>query len=516
MKHDRRRLAPALYLAALILLMAFGAWYVINRRVDVYGWVGLGLAGAALAAAILLDPGRARRALTGRQARHGSNTLLISLGVLGIIVLVNVLASANPARADLTEDQQYTLAPETTLTLAALPGQATIQGFYTSDLESSRENIRPLLEQYQLESDGRLSYEFIDPVENPLLARQLGVEQDGSLVVGVGDRSEVISYPTEEEITGALVRLSNPDPRNVYLLTGHGEADAEGGGENGYSQIRDALVGKNYTVNTLNLLADPTVPAEAMAVIVAGPTFGLSQAEVDALRAYVDGGGSLVLLLQPTAETEAGQPGDPLLNYLEESWGIRVQDDLVIEPRSSSFLVAVSFGYGEHAITARMQNLATLFPGARSLTLGGVEGVTQTSMVTTSDISWGETDLGFLQTQALPEFDEAADVAGPLTLAATAENSATSARLVVFGDSDFGTNSWLTQLGNRDVLLNSIDWAAEQESLIDLSPRPTTQRLVVPPSVQVQGLILLVSVVLVPGSVIVAGILVWLRRRKQA
>jgi len=137
-------------------------------------------------------------------------------------------------------------------------------------------------------------------------------------------------------------------------------------------------------------------------------------------------------------------------------------------------------------------------------------------LVTTSDISWGETEMRFLQTQELPEFDETADVTGPLTLAVSAENAATGARAEVFGDSDLGTNSWVTQLGNRDLLVNSIDWAAEQENLIDLTARTTTQRLVVPPSVQVQGLIMLVSVVLVPGAVIVAGILVWLRRRKQA
>jgi len=516
MKRDWRQLATPLYGAALVLLLAFGAWYVVNRQMDVYAWVALELAAAALVAAIALDLARVRRALTGRQARHGSNSLLISLSVLGILVLLNILAFANPARADLTEDQQYTLAPETGLTLAALAEPAVIQGFYTADLESSRENIRPLLEEYQRESDGLLSYEFIDPVENPLLARQLGVERDGSLVVTVGDRSEVLSFGSEQEITGALVRLSNPDPRNVYLLTGHGEADLDDVSDAGYSQLRDALTGKNYTVNSLNLLADPNIPAEAMVVIVAGPTFGLSQAEVEALGSYLDSGGSLVLLLQPSVETEAAQPGQPLLDYLEESWGIRVNDDLVIEPRSSSFLVAVSFGYGDHAVTARLDNLASLFPGARSLTLGGVDGVTQTALVTTSDISWGETDMRFLQTQELPEFDETADVTGPMTLAVSAENAATGARVVVFGDSDLGTNSWVTQLGNRDLLVNSIDWAAEQENLIDLTARTTTQRLVVPPSVQVQGLILLISVVLVPGAVIVAGILVWLRRRKQA
>lgn len=516
MNRDWRRLASPLYWAAAVLVLAVGAWYVVNRRIDVYAWVGLGAAAVAFVAAVVLDPGRVRTALTGRQARYGSNMLLISLGFVGILVVLNYLVYANPLSADLTEDREYTLAPETDLALASLPEPAVLQGFYSPDLQSSRENLRPLLERYRTASDGRVTFSFIDPIENPLLARQLGIERDGSLAVVMGDRSEVISYPSEEEITGALVRLSNPEARVVYMLTGHGERDIEETGEAGYSQVRIALESKNYTVHSLSLLSDPSVPADGLAVILVAPVYPLSAEEVTALSTYLNGGGSLVVLLQPNVETQIAGQADPLLDYLAAEWGVVAEDDLVVEPRSSSFLVAVSFGYGQSPITDRMQNLASLYPGARSLTAVGAEGLSVTSLVTTSELAWGEVDPGFLETQALPEFDEAVDLPGPLVLAATVENPTTGARLVVIGDADFAANGWVQQLGNRDLMINSIDWAAEQEDLISLTPRQETQRYVVPPSVQVQGLILLTSVILIPGAVVVAGIAVWLRRRKQA
>jgi ABC-type uncharacterized transport system involved in gliding motility auxiliary subunit len=516
MKRDWRHLASPLYWAALAFVLAVGGWYVVNRRIDVVAWVGLGAAAVALVAAMALDPDRLRAALTGRQARYGSNTVLISLGFVGILVVINYLVYANPLSADLTEDREYTLAPESDLALASLPEPAVLQAFYSSDLRSSRESLRPLLERYRAASDGKVTFSFIDPVENPLLARQLGIERDGSLAVVMGDRSEVITYPTEEEITGALVRLSNPEARVIYMLTGHGERDIEDTAETGFSQVRIALESKNYTVNTLNLLSDPNVPADALAVIVAGSVYPLSAAEITALSTYVEAGGSLVVLLQPNVETEMAGRADPLVDYLTGQWGVVAEDDLVVEPRSSSFLVAVSFGYGQSPITSRMGNLASLYPGARSLSPADVEGLTETDLVTTSDLAWGEMDAGFLETQTLPEFDEAVDLPGPLVLAVTVENASSGARLVVIGDSDFASNSWVQQYGNEDLLVNSIDWAAEQENLINLTPRAQTERYVVPPSVQVQGLILLTTVILIPGAVVVAGIAVWLRRRKQA
>jgi ABC-type uncharacterized transport system involved in gliding motility auxiliary subunit len=517
MKRDLRPLALPAYGLGLVALLATAGWYAVNRAFDVYVRIGLIVAVLAVAAGILVDPERVRRALTGRQARYGSNALLISLAFLGILVVVNYLAYANPVRSDLTEDQEFTLTPETLLTISRLPGPVVVKGFYSPELESSRQTAQRLFDQYRIHSDGKLSYEFIDPYENPVAANDLGVTRDGSVVVIYGEASEVVLFPDEQGITSALVHLANPEARKVYFLTGHGEMDSEGVDDYGLSQLRQALESKNYEVGTVNLLVDSAVPEDALAVVMAGSTHPVSEEEAALLQEYVEAGGALVVLMQPRAETEFGTADDPLAAYLSETWGIGIDDDLVVEPNSSNFLVAVSFRYGSHAITERLGNLASVFPAACSLTLSpdpdGRRSLT--GLVFTSDNAWGETDLGFLDTQDLPEFTEGADPEGSLALAVAGESTSVEGRVAVICDADFATNAIFTQLANGDLVVNTVDWAAGQEGLIDLTPKPSTSRYVVPPSVQATGLIILTTVVLLPGAVVVLGVYVWWSRRRR-
>jgi ABC-type uncharacterized transport system involved in gliding motility auxiliary subunit len=224
-----------------------------------------------------------------------------------------------------------------------------------------------------------------------------------------------------------------------------------------------------------------------------------------------------VVLQQPRVETRFGDALDPLESYLAQAWGITLADDLVVEPRSQNFLNAIAFSYAEHPITTRMQNLAAVFPAARSITVTPTESatLTQTPLAFSSEYSWGEVDLGFLDTQTLPEYAEGDETPGPLTLAGVAEEGMTGARVAVVGDVDFGSNRYFLQLGNGDLLVNSIDWASGQESLISLTPKPATQRFVVPPSSEVLALIILTTVVLMPGAVVVLGVwTAWQRRRR--
>ncbi len=514
---ERRRWAPYGYLLAILLILATASTYAVTRRFDVYVQAGAALAVLAASIAILLDPALVRRALTGRQARYGGNAILISLAFLGILVVVNYLAYANPTRADLTEDQDFSLAPETLLTLSELQSPAHIIGFFSSNSRGSQEDIRPLLDSYRLKSDGRVTYEFIDLEAEPIPARQYGVTRDGSVVVIIGDASEVVQFPSEEEITSALVRLANPEDRKVYFLTGHGERDIEETGDAGFSEVRSALEAKNYEVGTLNLLTEGAVPEDAMAVIVAGPALPISQQEADLLAEYVDGGGSLVLLQQPRAETRFGEETDFLETYLAQTWGIALDNDLVIEPGSQNALWAIAFSYTRHEITSRMQNVAAVLPSARSVTVSAIEDatVTQVPLAFTSEFAWGETDLSFVQAGIAPRQDEGSEASGPLALAAVADNSLTPGRVVVVGDADFAANRFFLQYGNEDLIINSIDWAAGQENLISLTPRPATQRFVIPPSSQALALIILTTVGLMPGAVVVLGVWVWWQRRRR-
>ena len=518
LKFERARLAVVCYMLGLVALLASGVKYLFDPVID--GWLRGGLVVAVVAgvAGVLLDPARLRKALSGRQARYGGNAALFAFGLLGILVVINAVAASYPQRIDLTEDKQFSLSPETELLLSELSEPVKITGFYTPDRASSRDQIRPLLDTFVAKSGGLVSYEFIDPRSNPLAADQFGVTRDASMAVTLGEESHLIEFPSEREITSAIVRLTNPENRVVYFLTGHGELDLADTGQTGLSQLKSSLESKNYGVKALNLLVEGEVPGDASVVVAAAPRTQLSEQELQLLNEYLTGGGSLITMLEPSAVTQLDPADDSLNNYLRENWGVSARNDFVVDLGSSLFSVGLSFSYGTHPITERVSSFLTQFPSARSIELS--ESVdparTATQLVLTSERSWGETDFAAIVAGSSIQFDEQIETAGPLALAAALEDSQLGARLVVIGDDDFASNGGFFAGGNGDLIVNSVDWAARQENLIDITPHQRTVRQVLPATRSTVTLLVLGTTVVIPGGIILAGGLVWWNRRKLA
>jgi ABC-type uncharacterized transport system involved in gliding motility auxiliary subunit len=513
LNRDLRRFAVlGLYLSGFAALAA-GGLFIIQAGFTLQVQISLAVIFLGLALFVLLDPQRTREALTGRQARYGSNALLMTIAFVGIVVVVNYLVNNNSRQWDLTEDQQNTLTNETIQTLASLPTTVKAEAYYT--IRMPVESARNLLQNYQTNSKGNFQYEIIDPETDPIRAQQAKVTRDGTIVLRMDDRQEQVSFASEEEMTSALIRLSNPGERSVYFLTGHGEYGIDPNSEANYHQVYTALTAKNYGVSTLNLLSNPIIPPDALALIAAGPIKPISAQEVEIIKAYLDQGGSLVYLADPRPVTEFGDAEDPLAAYLETDWGIVLDENIIIDLSSNRQLVAISDRFGDHPVTRKMYSLALVLPSARSVRLGmSPSDIQTTELAYSSDLAWGETDYQSIeQGQATP--NEGQDVFGPFALAVAGVNNQTGARVLVVGDSDFASSGSYSQYGNSDFLLNGIDWAAEQEGLISLIARQPIDRFMLPPQTQTMGLILLGSVFALPGAVIFVGVYVWAQRRRQ-
>jgi ABC-type uncharacterized transport system involved in gliding motility auxiliary subunit len=167
-------------------------------------------------------------------------------------------------------------------------------------------------------------------------------------------------------------------------------------------------------------------------------------------------------------------------------------------------------------ITQKMSTMGTGFQSARSVTTDDAVGAdyTKTKLILTVDQSWGETDLISVQNNSM-ELDQGSDLIGPVSLGVVAEGTSNNARLVVYGDSDFASNAYVGFYGNSDMIINSIDWAAKEENLISLTAKEKVNRTLVQPQPYTMGLILLGSLVILPGLVLVAGVSSWLVRRRQ-
>lgn len=513
MRIEKRRIAPfGLYLAILALL-ASAVLYILQREWNLALQLSLGFTLIGLAVFAVLDPERVRMAITGRQARYGSNALVMSLAFLGILVVVNYLIYQYPRRWDMTEDKSHTLQQQSLDTLKALPQKVEVTAYYTQN--TSSDQAKTLLDNYKIFGNGKLDYKFVDPNADPVGAKQANVTTDGTLVLTMGDRQEKVTNPTEQEVTSALVRLM-AKKEMVYFLTGHGEYSPDDTGNQSYSQIKQTLDAKNYTVNTLNLLVTNKIPDDAKIIVVAGPKKPLSENEVKLLSDFQVKGGGLIVMEEPVPLTDFGNSPDPLADYLAKGWNIKLGADVIIDTTSNQPSVALAAEYGTHIITDKLQRLATVFPTARSVTAGSnPSGVTLTELVKTAPQSWAETNMAELAQGAQVKYDQGQDQPGPISLAVAGDNTNNKSRVVAFGDSDFATDAYFGLYGNGDLWVNSVDWVGGQENLINLTPKQPTQRLLVPPKPIVMNLILLGSVFVLPGIVLATGIVVWFQRRRR-
>ncbi len=535
-----KRLAPVAVALGFLGLLAAAVIWLLQRQFDTSVKIALAFGVLGFAVAALLDPGTVSRWLRGRQARYGSNVVLMTLAVLGILGILNYLVDdtgllpASWKRVDLTQDQTNTLSAETLAAIKALPAPVQAIGFFSTSAGSQRDSAKKLLDQYQVASNGKFTYEFHDPLGDPTLAREYAITQDATLVLVMGQDKQQPAYVAETEITAALIRLTNPVSHVIYFLTGNGERDITSYQNDGLSSEVDLLKKQNYDVRTLNLQVTSTVPSDARELVVAGALQPVSAGQVKAIGDFLNRGGALVVLSDPPIQTQAAtaqagtqagpNPPDPLADYLSSSWGLSLEQDLIVDLYNSyndgqtmQPFWPLNKGYESSPVTQRLANASTLFPLARSIKVFGTAadfpGITYTPLVKTDSRAWGATDMAALTAGQLQQTSK--DVPGPLTLAVLAENSKTKGRIVVFGDSDFASNQFFNAGANSLLFLNSVNWASQEESLINLTPKvPTTRTLNIVGGFGM-NLIFFLTVVVMPGAVLLIGVLVWVVRRRH-
>jgi ABC-type uncharacterized transport system involved in gliding motility auxiliary subunit len=330
------------------------------------------------------------------------------------------------------------------------------------------------------------------------------------------------SFKGEEQFTSAILSLVAPDVPKVYFVTGHGEAALESGAgaERSLRILEESLKRENMETADTSLLSGE-VPEDADVLAIIGPTRAYTEPEIEALDAFLDGGGRLLVALDPLIEAGGTMRPTRLEPFLAER-GVTVHDDLVVDPSRRLPFYDLSAVYLEdfpsHPLTQGLEGFAVLFTVARSL---AAEGEGATVVVQTSDEGWGETDLGMLLRGDPVELGDD-DNPGPAAVGVAVEAAAAELeiedtdpveyRLVVFGDSDFLTDIDISNAGNAVLAAGAINWLAAREDLVGIPPRDVEQVSLFLTRQQMRNLLLLVLVAM-PGAAIIAGILVWRRRR---
>jgi ABC-type uncharacterized transport system involved in gliding motility auxiliary subunit len=513
MKAFMKKYSNIIAIIGLVALLAAGVIALIMKSFSIPVEISLIVAVIFLGAYGIFNPEKILSFFQGRQAKHGANSLVMTLSVLVIIVVVNIIGYKNTVRWDLTADKTNSLTKETLSTLKSLKEDVYAQAFFSSNTSST--DAKTLLLNFKSSSNGKFDYKFIDPNQEPAAANAAGITRDGTIVLTMGSSKEIITSVTENDITSAIIRLQSPEDKIIYTLVGEGEPSFTTNAATSFYYANQELKSKNYTIKDLNLISESKVPEDAKAVIIAGPQKPLSENEVSILKDYVDKGGSLLIMYEPTVMTQFGDSPDPLSTYLDSTWGMTLENDFVVDMTANASSTAVVTKYGSHEITKNLTNMASILPSARTIKVDTTKkDLTLTELAYTSSQSWAEFDLASLKDNKV-KFDTGTDQQGPLVVAASGLNPTTKARIVVFGDSDFVTDSYYQYYSNADLFINAVDWVSNQDALITLTSREQTTRLLVTPSGYGLSAILLGTVVLIPAAIILAAIIVFVRRRRE-
>jgi hypothetical protein len=260
------------------------------------------------------------------------------------------------------------------------------------------------------------------------------------------------------------------------------------------------------------------VPKDCLALVVGGPQLAYPKPIVDAIKAYIEGGGHGLFMLDTTLRLGRGEPAaeNPELVETLANWGITANKDLVLDFSGIGNMFGVGaeipiiLQYETHAITRPLTRVPTAFPMTRSLEIkSGGKNTVEKLLGTTED------SIAITELPADRKIDPKKGKKGPFTLAAAATIQGTpSGRIVVTGTSQWAENGFMgsRQLGNRDLFMNAINWLCADEDLISIRPKTTEDRPLTM-TTQKLNVMKLLSLVIFPFGIVGLGLVTWWKRR---
>lgn len=493
-------------------------------------------------------------AVSGQRGRYAINAVLMTLGVVSIVVLVNFISFQNPQRTDTTFTRQFSLAPQTISILENLKEPVRAVAFFTpaSTLEEAevRQRAEDLLSEFQRRSTRKFTYEFLDPDASPGRAAQYGVIQYPVIVFETPESGRLfpLSVPPlfEQDLTSSLLIITGEKAKVVYFLAGHGEkdpTDQNPESTTGYGYALEGLFTDSYVSAPLALGAEGTIPdgqddrPAAAVLVIASPKGNLLENEQAEILRWMKDSGRTLFLLDPEASEG---PREILKN-----WGITVgQESIVDLGRSVHQAPRVPLlqrnQYGDTTpITNQLD--VSFFPNAAPVSMPfefikdprlQPPWIEYHPLAASTSASFATAD------PKRTEFDVSEDLPGPHILAMAVQacspvgeetkeilfppgpgsrcisegGQRAPTSIVIIGDSDFANNRNFYAYTNADLLLNSVNWLAEDFDLISIRPKPLVFRELVLTTGEF-NFIRYSSWFLLPAAIALGGLAAWWRRR---
>ena len=468
-----------------------------------------------------------------RAVRAGGYSMAATAVILAIVVVINLLVGALPARMtkfDITDNKVYSISEQTKATVQSLKQDITVYWILTEGNEDSY--VRSLLDLIQ-EYSSHIKVVRKDTDIDPRFAEAYTTPGDtvhgNSLIVESGSKYRFLNYTGdlytydyadyyttgtfteyfngEGALVSAIDYVTSVELPKAYFLTGHGETTLG-------TTFAAAVKNQNIDTAELKLLTAEAVPADADAIVICNPTKDITEPELDKLRIYAGVGGNVMVITNyvkgslPNLEAFMAEYGMVKVSgtVVDNSWGYYIDKPTQVAPNIVS-----------HAITDPLINLGypVLLNGAHGIKVSEDldTKLTVTQLLSTSGSAYAKENLstGYDKTNN--------DVAGPFSLAVLStkqlDNNEESNVIWVSSASLIDENN-IAASYNMDMFLNMLGYLADPEAVemtIHAKPLSNVKYLVMGNNAALALKLLVVAII--PLGYLAIGTLIWYRRKKQ-
>ena len=478
------------------------------------------------------DPKKLVGTISKKHIKNGSYSMAMAAIFIVIVVVINMIVGAIPSKysqLDVSSSKLYTIGDETKKVLKALDKDVTIYQIAQSGSED--DTISNLLKRYEDESK-HIKVEVKDPVVNPKFASEYTTDDlaANSLIVVCGDRNKVISYNDmystsvdyntwqqtttgfdgEGQITSAIGYVTSEDLPIMYTLSGHGEKDLD-------SSFKEDIQKANIDIKELNLLTEGKVPDDADCLMIVSPTSDISEEEKTEILDYLEAGGKAMIFSDYT------QDDLPNFDAVLANYGVKRAEGIVFEGDSQHYGMQMPY-YLVPTVNSTDASSETASAGSYVLApyAQGIQKtddvrdtVTIDSILTTSDQAYSKINM---QSSQIEKEDD--DVNGPFDLgvAITEKLDDDKETQIVYYSTANLMESQVNQMvsgGNEKLLLESLSWmtSTDESSSVSISSK-SLQSTSLTVTDYDAAFWKICTIGLIPGVFLVAGFLIWLRRRK--
>lgn len=460
-----------------------------------------------------------------RKFKKGSYMALFTIVVIAAVIIANLIIGKLPGKyrkLDLSTNQILTLEDTTKGILSKLDKDVVIHVVANPDTVDDR--IKSFVNLYADQSP-HIKVEMDDPVLHPDILNKLEAKPNQVLVSceQTGKKTTIpftdiiqidqmayyqyqqireTAFDGEGQITSAINYVTNDSQTTVYTLTGHQETPLS-------ATVKDAMKKSNMSVSDLNLMTEGTIPQNCNLLMINNPQKDISNDEKTALTDYLKNGGHLMLLSGTTKDALAN------LDSLCSQYGMDIKNGFVADSapqhyyNNNPFYVIPEYDFSSDILTGVDSDQAAL-------------AVQPSGMTIQDKLRDGLTVTPFLNTSGSGVFVDPATQAqtkGTYVLGATAvetvndEKDTASVFTIITAPAliDDSILKSFPNISNLTLFMNAVSYKMPGVTTLSI---PSKSLNITQNMITSGGLWSALFIIVIPVVFLLAGFLVWMKRRK--